>query len=313
MRSPLRAVPLLGGDPSQREAARDALLAFDEAIGPDRLELYSVRFERIEGHKARGSYTASQIYLQPSLPASSVGYVLRHELCHALDDAESLSVGYERELESFMASVEEPDPVRRRREAFAQICAEGPLLPELLSARCEGLDHGGLARWLAEEVWHERVELPLMQGAGEVMSVEAGFPVVPLELSAGWSDAGARLKVWGERGRSSLTLDPYTGAADADASLFRYNPAPPASPEADLPMPDLQIRDVTGSTDTAAAMAGRDGIWRLVVWDGTQWALVEDTCLPDDRARANLLPMDGRLWAVWGEGETLSWRPLTPR
>jgi hypothetical protein len=306
LRSPLQSVPLLGGDLAQREAAREALLAFDEAVGPGRLELRYVDLDEVQEAPFWGTYFASGISLKPGLSTSTVDGVVRHELCHALDDEEGLSESYLWELEAFAPYVGgEYDAFEKPAEAFARICEGGPPISQLLSVRCEGgPDHGALARLFAEEIWREPYGLPRASGAGEPVTVELDFPIEPLHLSTGSS----KVKVWGPRGHTSSTFDAYTGER-VDPSTFRYDVPTPALREADLP--GLKLRKGAGTPELAAAMAGRTGLWRLLVWEDQQWSLVEGTCLPEDKAQVELFLMDGQMWAAWGEGKSLTWRALS--
>src|SRR5687768_5638043 len=83
----LTSVPIHGGTAEQRAAVQSALVAFDSDIGVDRLALYSVRFGGVDSC-CWGRYSNGRVFLAPNISVDAIPLVARHELCHALDDAE---------------------------------------------------------------------------------------------------------------------------------------------------------------------------------------------------------------------------------
>lgn len=124
------------GTTEQRDAIEDAFATFAEWTGREETcvaEVVVVDTLESNGIPVAGSY--SSLFHRISVVADEpfVEDVVLHELCHALDDEEgwpSLSGGDLFDTTGLNQLLYDT-PALRMHEAFARICAEGPVLPAM--------------------------------------------------------------------------------------------------------------------------------------------------------------------------------------
>lgn len=293
---PIADVPVVGGTAAERALVAEALDQFDRDIGRDRLSLREVRFGGVSDAFA-GSYRHGVIRLAEGLPADELFQTVRHELCHALDDAEGLSsLG-----EDVFASVEIDDWYIDREdfegESFATLCDDGPSIAQVLSVPCSTESEATAYAWLHEMVWAVR---PF-----EVFSVDTSMhaqgssgPYASLRIVSGLSNivqVGTAQNFDGAL--VVVPTDVYTGAPSAEP----FEPA-----DSDLAPPDdLPVLETVGWQAGPGGAVVADGA--ALTWDGTAWRLPEDVCVSP---MGGLFSADGQIWGYEGDGSTVSWRAL---
>jgi hypothetical protein len=143
----LHHVPVEGGSTAQRAAVDDELRFFAEHAFADDVVLRQILIAEPHREGAAGQYRHRDdtILLHPILDADQLREVLRHELCHALD--ESLGrpsadlTGIEHGLQPFIEQGLVLDQVaddtpRARAEAFAKVCDAGPAGGQAIATPC---------------------------------------------------------------------------------------------------------------------------------------------------------------------------------
>ncbi|MEQ1564374.1 MAG: hypothetical protein ABMA64_01965 [Myxococcota bacterium] len=321
----LPLVPVTGGTAEQREAARAELQRFEGWIGAGRLQIAGVRFEPLlEQIGARGQWqeAADRVRLDQGLPAHDVADVVRHELCHALDDAEHLSAtALFARLGAAYPDSDWEHGQGHHQEAFAQLCEPSPLAAAITAAApCSptGVEDllAGLAD-LADRVWvaydpPEPIELGEPRGGltlaptfgPEVDGYELFATVVPNRLRVNLSHVDcsvSTLDVDLETG-DLLPLDPVDGLA---------RPEPPS-----LPLGSPLAVDRAGWPQGPALAAITWEVTnqpllppRLVGFDGVEWRPIVDGCFHEG-VGGSLFTTDDRVWAAGDDGLSVWWRPI---
>lgn len=135
----LGATRIVGGTAQERRDVRAELEAFEAWVGTDRVRLSKVMVEQPPHPDADGLQRGRRVWVRPGLGTFGTRRTLRHELCHALDQAEDLVEGFE-PAEVFDDPVFDPflagsdaDP---RKEVMARICEAGPTTIRALREPC---------------------------------------------------------------------------------------------------------------------------------------------------------------------------------
>jgi hypothetical protein len=323
---PLSLVPISGGTRQERAIVREELEAFAQAVGPDRVEVRQIEIVEQVGYGDRmaGSYSRSGIELDAGSPG--LASTVRHELCHALDHAEGLTVGPDPLLDELAAGLFQEDPSlaelwhdyyktarKQRAEALATFCELGPVALDSLRQPCPGQSPllQEVAEWMLDRVYLDYTPMsPLeldpsgavtmdawVEGPQPDISATARAGVGVVEAQADWSD-------WG-RG-----LDLYTGQT--------FSPAPDGEPDLQrLPwLGGFAVHVGAGWSKGPAAAFGSMQTHhlrappRLLVYDPEEqgWRPVLDSC----DVQPDLFTADGELWRSWTEGPMLRWKPVLP-
>jgi hypothetical protein len=300
--------PVIGGTPEVRAAVRAELAAFDRATGGGRARVSRVRIRELDGI-AQLERVTNAIALSDALAPHAAAVALRHELCHALDDRERLSVDalYGRLADGLAESVPGFSGGRHgEREAFAGYCSLGPDAAQLLAGACpaEPPDVARIGADLWERVWVAAPWLPVaVEGPAwawvdggsaprEVRALGAGYGAVHLV----WQDGDAhREGVFDLRGGVPQGLPPDVQAAEA-------------LPEG-LPGAPLRVAGVGWAAGPAAAVVTAHlyhlgEAERLLVSDGAGWAVLEDGCVDGPPFAA-----DGVVFTLRVDRTRISWGP----
>lgn len=322
-------IPIVGGSPEAREAARLELDAFDGWIGPGRLQLARLIFKDLNGEYDGHYYRAlDQVVVRNGLDPRRVRDVVRHELCHALDDAEDLLDAPEAVFDQFGERVSEPEPGlfdplqsarRRRSEALARTCEIGPLGALTLSKPCPGEPALGaaLAAWVFARVWTDFEPEPPWPAPGpahvvwEAPEMQIDEPFKGLIASPTAQPAVILVELSYPSFNYKIALDLHTGENVSGAQL-EHLPSESAPP-ADLPVGAIYRAIVGWPSGPAGALlgfpiSGLDEPWklRLLVSDGGPWSLA-DGCVGES---ASLFTADGELWYAHGDGQHVQWTAL---
>lgn len=158
---PLREVVIEGGTESQQAAAYRALAWFDQHADADRVTLTGFSFGAIELDFAEGQYDPETrwITILDTSEVEWVGTLVRHELCHALDYQQGISVRHEAALSAMaeqMPNVQRFYPEELAvPEAFAQLCQLGGTATDFMTRGCNASDPGenDLLQEIQDEVW----------------------------------------------------------------------------------------------------------------------------------------------------------------
>jgi hypothetical protein len=327
----LSEVPIVGGTPEARELVRIELEAFEEWIGPGRLQIARVVFKPVQDASALFYRAWDKIVLDSELELHDVRRIVRHELCHALDYAEDLQAEPNAPFDEYGDLLFDPvSPVLdyeenargRRSEALARTCEIGPFGAVVLSEPCPG--EPPLARelstWASSHVWsdfaleapwpepgppHATWEDPLVatEGPLEALSISPAAEPTVLMFSLAYAERG-----------SQVTVDLHTGefVNPPQLELGEHVTEPPAG----LPVGGGFYTALGWPSGPGGALVdfpirSLQGSWarRLLASDGGAWALVGDGCLDDSIPEA-IFTADGELWFAWGDGTGVSWAPM---
>jgi hypothetical protein len=303
----LADTPVVGGTEPVRQAIQTELAAFGEATGRAHLPVSRVRVADLGQTHGRYNHVTDSITLDDELDALRVIEVLRHELCHALDDAEQLHQQqphlYERLAHGIFSSsyTEEVDgcegPGCQQREVFAAYCARGPWIAHATAQRCSSdpLDGQRLLQSMAEQIWRD---------SDEPLSTSEGPRWATVELAAG-TQARARGTTQPETLALVLEepevtylefLDAGTGAPSARTEIQGEELAPVGSPEGPY----------VGTF--RLPLFGLGEVERRVWYDGERWWLAGQGCT--EEPEPFLVGED--VLTLRTEGQQLSWGPLVP-
>jgi hypothetical protein len=328
---PLGEVPIVGGSRDQREAVRDALLAFDAAVGPGRVQLSEVVFDSEGAADAAGRYSTkrSRIALAPDL-GPLIPDVVRHELCHAIDHQEMLAPAIGGALDRLIPALAEegafaatgefegyPTPEDQRKETFADMCNRGPEVAALLAEACpdDPYEVSPVFAWMSDQVWSGDTWFPPSAAAlGAEVSWQAVAPVDVLHVSAGYLGGSPFFNLW--LGFASL-VDPYTGeVVEYDPDLEVGEETNDLDVHAVVPFDGGTVSSQEGWSDgPASALAEATlphlGTYQRIVYRPAPgpWERVADLC-PDEVM--DLVALDERVWYVWADDDLVSWTALTP-
>lgn len=245
---PLHSVPIEGGTSEQRDVIAEELARFATDADAAWLRLSWVRIAWNE--ETYGTYYPDRkaIRLDSTLHGAHLQLVTRHELCHALDfQGGQLS----KEVPGLRAVFEERFPerlhrwrMRRRQEAFAELCALGP--DGLRVIHRSGCDTFGADRFVGPV-------LDLTYGAvdaAEARPVASGWPTVT--ALAGYAD---HVRVDHADGTSTLVDLVRGGVASADT-----NTGEPTAVEDDVPV-FRQLSPLDRQTDGDVAIVGAKAVF----------------------------------------------------
>jgi len=161
---PLPDTPIVGGTESQRTLVTDELLEFDTFVGSGRVRVSEIVFTDLPaGDSGQYSRWTRRIELEGELEDLDVRSMLRHELCHALDDRERIYEEQHVHLDTLADGLlaesvtHETGRRDRRAEVFAIFCALGALPMRALETTCEGepSEVAELAEVVSLGVWRE--------------------------------------------------------------------------------------------------------------------------------------------------------------
>jgi hypothetical protein len=321
----LDQVPIDGGTEAQRAAARAALLDFDTAIGAGRLALRSISFRELKEPIA-GRYHNARVDIYEGAPAEVVGDIARHELCHALDDAESLSGGpqadaLERLAEGPLAHAARYAENHPEHESFALLCEQGPIAAGLYASSCPGdfAATSAVFAWMETAVWSAPARI---QRAGAVPVAGASWTAAhPPEIVyvTGVGEAGRALRIiahaeglvdeWG-------VVDVHTGEP-ADPEMWR-EPGNDLEPEDIPPEHELQFVVAEGWQEGPGVVVAQllidpstyEPLDRIALWDGTAIQLPAEPCWVS--GRTPVFAADGHVWRARIDGATVSWSRMDP-
>lgn len=202
---PLDEVPIVGGTDAQRALIEAELASFDALAGPGRAVVREIGFGSVAPDRLAEYTWDRRIRLGLDVDDDELQYVLRHELCHALDDTERLSddaavldrIGSVFRLQGRM----DQTAVRAvREEAFALLCGDSAPILAAAAAPCVGDPEplADAAAWVLDVAWEEyapEVEFRAALGPPDdgVDGEEVELPhwLGEVESVAGWVDGPA--------------------------------------------------------------------------------------------------------------------------
>jgi hypothetical protein len=248
--------------------------------------------------EGRYSPLLHRVEIEPGLHEALLGEVVRHELCHALQDQAGLDVsGDTWHLESSGA----PDGHDEEKESFAFTCAKGPLTAHLFSETCPG-DMDGVEAW---RLIGEQFRTPAALLERELLYTPiASLPVStagedPWIVAEGTVEGTVRIELHDQGQIQVWFLDPWTGdPAPVGTPIASAEPEAPSfgthvSAGAEAGGAELLVSYVFAANGALAV--------RLVYRDA---AGVTPTCYsPGEQVFA----VDGELWsAILADGQ-VSW------
>lgn len=322
---PLGEVRIEGASPAFEAELRQELRAFELAVGAGRIHLRFVRVvDEVHGDEdVAGGYRNHRILLAAGAPAS----VLRHELCHAVHDADGL--------------LDRPDPLwdevaaglflydeyaraalrdhyrtarRQRHEAMASFCGLGPAALDALTDPCPGEPPRAaeVADWLLRRVYRdhedpgplERPAAVTMDGWAEpVSSVRpgAGGDTVVVDVlgeTTEWRLAdGAWVGEGGEPGASIDQVEPLWSGSYALSSAGAVDGR--QAQRSWMPLYHLGAAEERLFARTAP---DDDGC------PGGCWRRVDEACAGPSREWMFTIGAD--VWRAWSDGAMVRWDPI---
>lgn len=326
---PLAEVEIRGGTDAQVAEARAELEAFDAWIGPGRLEVARVDFNRLR-EPISGKFTHGlwRIQIDDDLPPEEVRTIVRHELCHALDDAEALLEEphplFDPLSEAMYAYLEEhlDGDVRRRRarrersETLATLCELGPVATSAFLEPCPGDSPLGtdVIAWVMDEVWTAYEPDPVAPWTGGPTRLAA--PPTPDVTSLTTRPLVAPGGVFLRVGSSRFDADVHTGLVlPEEGSLAEERDV-----DGYLSLPD----ELFFGTHLMAAVGGGEAVAigdmpsgfalglvaERAFWTpapAAPWQPVAGRCVPDV---VDVFAVDGTTWIAWPDGDRVAWEPV---
>jgi hypothetical protein len=324
---PLLEVPVVGGTEAQREAVRRELLAFSEATGEGRVTLTEIRLLPMEGKVGTYSQLVRDVFLDEEEP--DLGYIVRHELCHALVHQEELAAQPDLVLDPATLGLFDPDfegapsmdsPGRStaeswRSELVASFCEMGPYGAAFAAVHdCplgesdpDPAQRRALGAWLMAHVWRAFVlpeplrldALPVVAAQAEVRS-----PVLGVSPTAATDVI---------RADDGLYFDLYTGEV-VPSDL----PALESSHDGPAGLGSFFVPDERGLAGWEEGPSAAMGGWYLYhlgsqeafLVAAPEWRLVDDGC---PQSGHDLFTADDQVWVAWREDEQLLWTSLGAR
>lgn len=319
--------PITGGSPEVREAVRAELLAFEAATGPGRARVSKVRIRPLAG-VGRFDKVSHAISLSDALPVEGATWILRHELCHALDESEGPIFSESPSLYGRLAGgifatdtwlVEGTTPPRSERqrgqEVFAAFCSLGPWVAHAVRGGCSDdvdedasrvADHLARRVWTSFEDWGRSREadpwafVDLDGVAEDVFVYGTATPgVLYLNVDVPGSD-----NPFGITYRDVRTGEVYSYLREP--GLERADDAPdlPAVPEA------VEVEDAIGWPGGPAAIEAEIAMYHLGVVDrrvlhGERWSLLGDGC-----GEVAPFALDGQVFTLRLDGDRVGWGPV---
>ncbi|MEN0067736.1 MAG: hypothetical protein AAGA48_36745 [Myxococcota bacterium] len=312
----LDSVAIVGGSEEQRRAVRDEIEAFQRWAGKGRFSLRKVRFRELDDFY--GLYSGNRIDINVAITSESfVRLVMRHELCHALDDVEEIS---SQGLFDAIVSGDQWDVRGRnaaRREGFAQIYELGPDAAWSLSRECSGEPDkiARLGQALVDKVWSSTEPWPPARVAYQVSLSLPQSALTPAwnNLDVGVSKDIVRFGLLNEEERLFFNADLTTGTLVPEEDIparqtFRFTDT---IDQDDLPVIAGFLRAwdselVIGRWRLAVGSLG--DVERLVLLDNGRWIPLDDGCTLSS-AGINRMPfaVDGQWLAELRSDGTLWW------
>jgi hypothetical protein len=324
--------PISGGTERVQAALREELAAFDEATGFGRTRVSRVRVRDLSKIMGRFDKFDHSVTVDDDLGPAKAAEVLRHELCHSLnqreDHHEDFPALYERLAQgAFASEFAVPDRCTTTRcqhdEMFAAYCTKGPWVAQALAQECPGDPEDGVAilQQLAEDVW-TGVELVLPTRTGpEWASIQIDEPA---ERVRGWPTTSPTVFSLSVHMPTELggngDYEVFTGAWVSP--VHQDSVLPPTEPPPGLPLTVSGFEEE--SADSSGARGWTEGpyattveielydlglVLRHVWYDGERWWLVEDGCV-----RADIEPfvVEVGVFTFRPNGVHLGWGPVEP-
>lgn len=293
---PLGDVPIRGGTRAERELVRSELDAWDEAVGPGRVELRGVELvAEVRGRTDLGGAYRGNRTLQLLEGQDSPGTTTRHELCHALDDAEDLSA------ETLFDRL--ADAVFAASPTLSALGAD--LYPTPEDRRGEVAE---VAQRLVEDVYRA-YDAPLPLVLDPTDAVTFAGPVVPApQVDPTVDPEVVRVRADPDWEDLVLYADVHTGAVVTEAPEVVEDACSPT-------IRGVFVADLAGSQNGPAAVLGQiyafeldPGPLRLFVSDGSAWRQADQGCAEPEYAQ--VFAADGRVREAWVEDGRVRWLAL---
>lgn len=326
----LPEVPINGGTSEQRSAIRDELLDFDGWVGPGRLKIQQIKVQKIDDGY-RGRYLSGGIVLVNKALSETrdIRQLVRHELCHALDEAEELYKEPFPILDEVADQLKQTDELDIeasdqfwRKEAFAQNCEIDPFVGYLLTKPCLREDPriSDIASWLQTYVWNSFTSPPQVSLGKKVVFQNPMLNEEPLEAYIVESidaevvnievDYGDLVRSFSVDVRTGQTVpeEVETASPPYSSSLPKTTPLtgfliPYGTPEETLFIEIVVEVSVLGLARDRAAWYGLDNIWHPI----------GDTCLDWTNGNSGLFIADSEAWMYQLEDGQLFWAPIEDR
>jgi hypothetical protein len=324
-------VPIEGGTAEQQAEARAELLDFDQWIGPGRVRIASLTFERVEGpHVATYKRPQRSVVVESSTPLHEVRQVVRHELCHALDFAEDLVRDPSDLFDHLGGQVEarlqegvDLSDRGLRGEAFALVCEQAPLTMHLLAEPCSHEDPlaSSAATWLVDRVWTS-FRPPLAAPLGTPVPFTGGASVE----GQSWTDVTVRstsdpalvyVTLFDGEWPVARHADRETGeVVDSNADpIFLLSADDLYVAEPPLSGFFLPLGSVEGPTIGFLKfdIEGIDMVQDRILWrdsDTGDWAPIGSGCVPEPGEELDVFIGGDRAWTSWLEDNQVYWAPI---
>jgi hypothetical protein len=291
------------GPDGDREVAQDEADRFLAAL----VEPICIRRFAIDAavEPLDGSYRLSTrtIEVYPGLGEERLRHVVRHELCHAVQDQR----GFDVSDTSLWYGARGAGQEHEAEESFADTCAVGPFALALASESClsdpQDADVFALVAPLFRTPEDLGIARDVTHGAAVADAAPGAIALYGATIAAG--DV-LRLDYADRDGRVIAYVDLWTGAP---RTLAAPSPTLPAIPP---PGDDVSVADAVTPEAQISAMIivpgnGAD-VRRLALHDGDGWArlgcpsLYETTVAADDELWWVLLASDAIRWGTWSMG-----------
>ncbi|MEZ4239815.1 MAG: hypothetical protein R3F59_27385 [Myxococcota bacterium] len=311
--APLGEVEIEGGSLALQAQLRAELVAFDQDVGPGRIDLRAVHVTNAVNGGHAGQLRSNEVWIDVH---SGPVRVLRHELCHRVsspDDLAQVPLWEEVAAQLFGSDLAHaidvyPTAHAQREEAMAQFCEAGPVALSALRDLCPGEDPlaAELADWLMRTIYQNYEAPPLLAlDPAEAVTFD-GWVTIDSTVAGTTADGLVVVGLDGAWRAASL----QTGQR-VDADGLRPAPDPDEAPT----LRGVERRSGVGLPGGPAAAVGTVDLnhfgasaRRLFAYDPAvgAWTTVPQ-CLD---ASAQLFSADGGVWTAWREGEVQRWQPV---
>lgn len=325
----LTEVPITGGTELTRDAVRDAVNAFDAAVGPGRVELHEIRVD-VESDEVWGTYTHGTRTVTITEDAS-LGRTVRHELCHALVAQEDLAGEPIDRVVELLFDPEYPHSLadlpghsfsasEQWSEAVATICEQGPYwAADTLENDCLRIESfeddpdltDAVAAWMVDRVWTAfSLPEPLVLDPDDTIGVD--LSMLGLDIIAPTTDP--TIVVLTYQSGETQHVDLYDGTpVVSDLAAAEIDEPLPAGLGTWSP-PSL----VAGWAGGPAVVVGN---WiplplaigtttRVLAHDGEQWRFVGNGCSISSHWA---FTADDGVWLASSDGGSFGWTELAHR
>ncbi len=305
---PITELVVENGTDKQQVAAQAGLVQMDADLGWT-LKAQSVSFQELV---VQASRSGGHVSLDNDLATTEVGTELQHELCHILDTGQSSALGISDDLaEAIVGNESSPsyyhgDEGSILREAFADLCEEGPALAEHLAMVCPEDDPvvSQVGTYLDQMVWKGPSAWELPPEIPEPLAWSSDQPVEGLSAFAGVGQIQLQLSLAGET-VEYVWLDVYTGEVANPDPGDPWNGDPPDLGWAEGPdFGGIMGVNVVGWTSGPAAAwveveFGPHRVRRVYASeDGHTWSLAD---CGQAYELTSLVAVDQQIWKVWLE------------